>query len=404
MAARAHPLQGHGARAPEAGDAGVLPGRPVPGERHHRRGQAGARAAGRAGERPPHVHVRHRAGPTVSLTFDNLGEVADLERGRWPADAPLGRHASVTRTLPRVLELLASADVRATFFVEGLNAELYPDALRSIADAGHEVAFHGWQHERWAELSPDEERESFERGVTALDALGLRPVGFRPPGGELTRRFAGAAARVRVRVLLAAGDGGRAARRSGIPAVPLGAGRRAVLPAALRRPARRGGAAAAGAPARSDRSGRRLRRAHLPPVPARGRGAVRGAALGAGACPVGPVPRGGAGGNCGWVGEAGMPAARAVPGALNGHMPVKAPCVWRPRSGRHPSSPTQPQLTFVSRGGPTAAPARAQACERRPRASTAAARSARRACRARRRRSPRRPSPASTRPSAWRRG
>jgi peptidoglycan/xylan/chitin deacetylase (PgdA/CDA1 family) len=85
-----------------------------------------------------------------------------------------------------VLELLASADVRATFFVEGLNAELYPDALRSIADAGHEVAFHGWQHERWADLSPQEEHESFERGVTALDGLGLRPVGFRPPGGELT--------------------------------------------------------------------------------------------------------------------------------------------------------------------------------------------------------------------------
>jgi peptidoglycan/xylan/chitin deacetylase (PgdA/CDA1 family) len=130
------------------------------------------------------VHVRHRAGP--SLTFDNLGEVADLERGKWPADAPMGRHASVTRTLPRILDLLAVADLRATFFVEGLNAELYPDALRSIADAGHEVAFHGWQHERWSELSPDEERESFERGVTTLDALGLRPVGFRPPGGELT--------------------------------------------------------------------------------------------------------------------------------------------------------------------------------------------------------------------------
>jgi peptidoglycan/xylan/chitin deacetylase (PgdA/CDA1 family) len=84
------------------------------------------------------------------------------------------------------LELLSSAEERATFFVEGLNAELYPDALRAIADAGHEVAFHGWQHERWSELSETEERESFERGVTALDGLGLRPVGFRPPGGELT--------------------------------------------------------------------------------------------------------------------------------------------------------------------------------------------------------------------------
>ncbi|HEX5781309.1 MAG TPA: polysaccharide deacetylase family protein [Solirubrobacteraceae bacterium] len=132
------------------------------------------------------MQVRHRAGATVSLTFDNLGEVADLERGKWPADAPLGRHASVTRTLPRILSLLQDAGVRATFFVEGLNAELYPDALRSIADAGHEVAYHGWQHEPWADLSPDDERASLERGVAALDALGLRPVGFRPPGGRLT--------------------------------------------------------------------------------------------------------------------------------------------------------------------------------------------------------------------------
>jgi peptidoglycan/xylan/chitin deacetylase (PgdA/CDA1 family) len=85
-----------------------------------------------------------------------------------------------------VLSLLGSVGLRATFFVEGLNAELYPDALRSIDAAGHEVAFHGWQHERWADLSPGTERESLERGVTALDALGLRPVGFRPPGGELT--------------------------------------------------------------------------------------------------------------------------------------------------------------------------------------------------------------------------
>jgi peptidoglycan/xylan/chitin deacetylase (PgdA/CDA1 family) len=132
------------------------------------------------------VQVRHRAGSVVRLTFDNLGEVADLERGKWPADAPLGRHASVTRTLPRILDLLREHDVRATFFVEGLNAELYPDALRSIAEAGHEVAYHGWQHERWSELSPEDERVSLERGVAALDALGLRPLGFRPPGGRLT--------------------------------------------------------------------------------------------------------------------------------------------------------------------------------------------------------------------------
>ena len=53
VAAGAHPLQGRRAGPRAAGHAGVLPRRPLPGERHHRRGQAGARAAGRARGRPP---------------------------------------------------------------------------------------------------------------------------------------------------------------------------------------------------------------------------------------------------------------------------------------------------------------------------------------------------------------
>jgi peptidoglycan/xylan/chitin deacetylase (PgdA/CDA1 family) len=122
----------------------------------------------------------------VSVTFDNLGEVTALARGEWPPDEPLGRHFSVTRALPRIMDLLEETGLRATFFVEGLNAELYPEALRGLADAGHEVAYHGWCHETWSELAADDERELLERGVGALADLGLRPVGLRPPGGELT--------------------------------------------------------------------------------------------------------------------------------------------------------------------------------------------------------------------------
>ena len=133
---------------------------------------------------PGHERRRRAA---VCLTFDNLGEATALERGEWPEDAPLGRHHSVTRALPRLLDLLAGTGLRATFFVEGLNTELYPDALRAVAAAGHEVAYHGWCHEPWAELEPARERELLERGVRRLGDLGLRPVGFRPPGGDLTR-------------------------------------------------------------------------------------------------------------------------------------------------------------------------------------------------------------------------
>ncbi|WP_165874309.1 polysaccharide deacetylase family protein [Rubrobacter taiwanensis] len=121
----------------------------------------------------------------VSVTFDNLGEAADLERGLWPGGEPLGRHFSVRRVLPRVLDLLDESGIRATFFVEGLNARIYPEALLEIASRGHELGYHGWRHEYWAGLSPAEEVQLLERGVREMERLNLRLRGFRPPGGRL---------------------------------------------------------------------------------------------------------------------------------------------------------------------------------------------------------------------------
>lgn len=123
----------------------------------------------------------------VSVTFDNLGEAAELERGLWPEGEPLGRHYSVKRALPRILDMLEELDLRSTFFVEGLNAELYPEALLELADAGHEVGYHGWRHEYWPDLGRSEEARALERGVKKMQEIGARPRGFRPPGGRLTR-------------------------------------------------------------------------------------------------------------------------------------------------------------------------------------------------------------------------
>lgn len=122
---------------------------------------------------------------TLALTFDNLGEAAELELGALPADAPLGRHPTATEVVPRLLDRLAAHGVAATFFVEGLNAELYPDLLGEIAGRGHEVAYHAWRHEQWGELSAFEQSESLARGMAAFERIGIEIAGLRPPGGGL---------------------------------------------------------------------------------------------------------------------------------------------------------------------------------------------------------------------------
>jgi peptidoglycan/xylan/chitin deacetylase (PgdA/CDA1 family) len=127
----------------------------------------------------------------VSVTFDNLGEAAQLELGMWPAEVPEGEHFTVVDVLPRLLDLLATRKVRATFFVEGLNAEMYPQALHTIVDGGHEVALHAWRHEEWATLDAESERALLERATNAMRRIGIEPSGFRPPGGGLTKRTLG---------------------------------------------------------------------------------------------------------------------------------------------------------------------------------------------------------------------
>ncbi len=121
----------------------------------------------------------------LSLTFDNLGEAAELEMGALAADATLGRHSTALEVLPRLLDQLEQHQINATFFVEGLNAELYPDLLREIDARGHEVAYHAWRHEQWAELTAAEQAANLAQGIAAFGLLGLELAGLRPPGGQL---------------------------------------------------------------------------------------------------------------------------------------------------------------------------------------------------------------------------
>jgi peptidoglycan/xylan/chitin deacetylase (PgdA/CDA1 family) len=89
--------------------------------------------------------------------------------------------------VPRILRLLQRHDLRATFFVPGYTAERYPETIATIVDAGHEIAHHGYLHERVRGMSASEEAEMLDRGLAALwRVAGLRPAGYRAPMWETT--------------------------------------------------------------------------------------------------------------------------------------------------------------------------------------------------------------------------
>jgi len=97
---------------------------------------------------------------------------------------------------PRLLRLLDRQRIRATFFVPGYSAERWPDTVRSIRDAGHEIAHHGYLHEGSRGADPATEERRLLRGLEALDKVaGIRPIGYRAPNWEASYALPGILAR-----------------------------------------------------------------------------------------------------------------------------------------------------------------------------------------------------------------
>jgi polysaccharide deacetylase family protein (PEP-CTERM system associated) len=121
--------------------------------------------------------IRHHLTIDVEEFFHSTALARLVPPERWetfPRRAPL-----VVRWL---LERLAAHDATATFFVLGWLAEREPGVVRSIAQAGHEVASHGWDHRKVTEQTPEEFRGSIRRTRDLLESLTGQPVrGFRAP-------------------------------------------------------------------------------------------------------------------------------------------------------------------------------------------------------------------------------
>jgi len=95
----------------------------------------------------------------------------------------------VERNVRAILELFDAAGAKATFFTLGWVAQRHTGLLREIADAGHEIASHGWDHRRVFTLTPAEFAEDIRKAREVLeDASGQQVTGYRAPSFSIDKR------------------------------------------------------------------------------------------------------------------------------------------------------------------------------------------------------------------------
>jgi peptidoglycan/xylan/chitin deacetylase (PgdA/CDA1 family) len=85
-----------------------------------------------------------------------------------------------------LLQALAEENVKATFFVLGHNVNLYPDNVRHMVAAGHEVGSHSYSHPNMRQLSPAKQAQELVNSLISLNKVGVQPRWFRPPFGNYT--------------------------------------------------------------------------------------------------------------------------------------------------------------------------------------------------------------------------
>ncbi len=128
--------------------------------------------------------------PQTVLTFD-VEEHWRIEAAAGLVHGPERKSYYAARVGPAVrwlLDELARCGTRATFFILGELARQQPALVRMVHGAGHEVASHGWDHQRLHRLTPEQFREDLRRSKDALEhATGATVAGYRAPTFSVAR-------------------------------------------------------------------------------------------------------------------------------------------------------------------------------------------------------------------------
>ena len=128
------------------------------------------------------IHWPGDARIAVFLSFDFQGgeDVRPDKNGKMNHEEYTQAEYGPNTGIWRILRILASHEVKATFLTCGGIAERYPEAVAAITAQGHEVAGHGYHHEVARDLARDEERDVIKRTTDMiLNRAQKRPFGWR---------------------------------------------------------------------------------------------------------------------------------------------------------------------------------------------------------------------------------
>lgn len=114
-------------------------------------------------------------------TYGGEDSYRDISRGLFAGEVGI----------PRLLDLFKRWNIRQTFFIPGHSIETFPEQMKAIADAGHEVGIHGYSHENPAKMSAIQEAAVLDRTIELVEKLaGKRPTGYVAPFWEFSQRTA----------------------------------------------------------------------------------------------------------------------------------------------------------------------------------------------------------------------
>ena len=121
--------------------------------------------------------IRNAMTIDVEDYFQVSAFASHISRESWPS-----LPCRVERNVDCILALLSAADVKATFFTLGWLAERYPEMVKRIVNEGHELASHGYGHQRASDQTKAEFQEDVGRSKALLENIGGQAVlGYRAP-------------------------------------------------------------------------------------------------------------------------------------------------------------------------------------------------------------------------------